>query len=83
MGKDELIIRKDLSGRLRHVEYSLSDSCGFAVLRLVNTLTEWGARYSSLLPKPEAITALPGPGGLRVISSADEEFYWTRTGGVF
>jgi DNA-binding HxlR family transcriptional regulator len=54
MERDGLIIRTDLSGRLRHVEYSLSDSGGFAVLRLINTLTEWGAQYASLLPKPEA-----------------------------
>jgi DNA-binding HxlR family transcriptional regulator len=54
MERDGLIIRTDLSGRLRHVEYSLSDSGGFAVLRLINTLTEWGAHYASLLPKPEA-----------------------------
>jgi DNA-binding HxlR family transcriptional regulator len=54
MERDGLIIRTDLSGRLRHVEYSLSDSGGLAVLRLLNALTEWGARYASLL-KPEAI----------------------------
>ena len=51
MERDGLIIRTDLSGRLRHVEYSLSDSGGFAVLQLINTLTEWGSRYASSLPK--------------------------------
>ena len=54
MERDGLIIRTDLSGRLRHVEYSLSDSGGFAVSQLINTLTEWGSQYASLLPKPEA-----------------------------
>jgi DNA-binding HxlR family transcriptional regulator len=54
MERDGLIIRTDLSGRLRHVEYSLSDSGGFAVLQLINTLTEWGSQYASSLPKPEA-----------------------------
>jgi DNA-binding HxlR family transcriptional regulator len=54
MERDGLIIRRDLSGRLRHVEYALSDSGGFAVLQLINTLTEWGSQYASLLPKPEA-----------------------------
>ena len=48
MERDGLIIRTDLSGRLRHVEYSLSDSGGFAVLQLIDTLTEWGSRYASL-----------------------------------
>jgi len=52
MERDRLIIRTDLSGRLRHVEYSLSDSGGLAVLRLINALTEWGSQYASLLPKP-------------------------------
>jgi DNA-binding HxlR family transcriptional regulator len=46
MERDGLIIRTDLSGRLRHVEYSLSDSGGFAVLQLMNTLTEWSSRYA-------------------------------------
>ncbi len=54
MERDGLIIRTDLSGRLRHVEYSLSDSGGFAVLQLISTLTKWGSQYASLLPKPEA-----------------------------
>jgi DNA-binding HxlR family transcriptional regulator len=73
MERDGLIIRTDLSGRLRHVEYSLSDSGGFAVLRLINTLTEWGSQYASLLPNPKLPAALPGHGGLRVISSWDKE----------
>jgi DNA-binding HxlR family transcriptional regulator len=54
MERDGLIIRTDLSGRLRHVEYSLSNSGGVAVLQLINTLTEWGSQYASLLSKPEA-----------------------------
>jgi DNA-binding HxlR family transcriptional regulator len=57
MERDGLIIRTDLSGRLKHVEYSLSDSGGFAVLRLINTLTEWGSRYASLLPRPNATSS--------------------------
>jgi DNA-binding HxlR family transcriptional regulator len=39
--RDGLVVRTDLSGRLRRVEYSLSDSLGFAVLRLIDTLAEW------------------------------------------
>ena len=60
MERDGLIIRTDLSGRLRHVEYSLSDSAGFAVLQLINTLIEWGSQYASLLPKPEATGSASG-----------------------
>ena len=42
MEEDGLIIRTDLSARLRHVEYSLEDSLGVAVLHLFYTLFEWG-----------------------------------------
>jgi DNA-binding HxlR family transcriptional regulator len=45
MEKDGLVVRKDLSGRLRHVQYSLSDSMGLAVMDLISTLTEWGREY--------------------------------------
>ena len=60
MERDGLIIRTDLSGRLRHVEYSLSEPGGFAVLQLINTLTEWGSLYGSLLPKPAATCSSSG-----------------------
>jgi DNA-binding HxlR family transcriptional regulator len=43
--KDGLVIRTDLSGRVRHVEYSLSHSLGFAALHLIGTLAEWGREY--------------------------------------
>jgi DNA-binding HxlR family transcriptional regulator len=46
MERDGLIVRTDLSGRIKHVEYSLSGSRGFAVLQLINVLTEWGSIYA-------------------------------------
>ena len=60
MERDGLIVRTDLSGRLRRVEYSLSDSRGNAVLQLINALTEWSSRYGSSLPKPEATCSSSG-----------------------
>jgi DNA-binding HxlR family transcriptional regulator len=45
MEKDGLVIRKDLSGRLLHVEYFLSESMGFAALHLISTLTKWSKEY--------------------------------------
>ena len=54
--RDGLIARRDLSGRVRHVEYFLSDSRGCAVLQLINALTEWGSLYASSLPRSEAIS---------------------------
>jgi DNA-binding HxlR family transcriptional regulator len=60
MERDRLIIRTDLSGRIRHVEYSLSDSGGFAVSQLINVLTEWGSRYASSLQNRETVGSFSG-----------------------
>ena len=43
--KDRLVIRTDLSGRVRHIEYSLSHSLGFAALHLIGTPAGWGREY--------------------------------------
>jgi DNA-binding HxlR family transcriptional regulator len=59
MEGDGLIVRTDLSGRLRHVEYSLADSMGVAVLRLIHTLTEWASEHAPALPMQEAVQSLP------------------------
>jgi DNA-binding HxlR family transcriptional regulator len=46
MEQDGIVVRSDLSGRRRHVEYSLETSLGAAVLHLIGTLTEWGSQYA-------------------------------------
>ena len=66
MEKDGLVVRKDLSGRLRHVQYSLSDSMGFAVLDLISTLMEWGREYLPYEPNRAGVASAPRP--------ADSEF---------
>lgn len=43
--RDGLVIRKDLSNRVLHVEYSLSDSGGLAVLRLISMLRDWSNEH--------------------------------------
>jgi DNA-binding HxlR family transcriptional regulator len=53
MERDGLIVRTDLSSRLRHVEYSLSNARGFAVLQLISTLGKWSTQYASPKPTPE------------------------------
>lgn len=45
MEQDGLVVRNDFSGKLRHVEYSLSHSLGFAALRLISTLATWGREH--------------------------------------
>jgi DNA-binding HxlR family transcriptional regulator len=61
MEKDGLVVRKDLSGRLRHVQYSLSDSMGFAVLDLISTLTEWGREHLPYEPNRAGAGSAPRP----------------------
>jgi DNA-binding HxlR family transcriptional regulator len=46
MEDDGIIVRSDLSDRRLHVEYSLGTSLGAAVLRLIDTLAEWGAQHA-------------------------------------
>ena len=52
MEKDGLVVRTDLSTKLLRVEYSLSDSLGFAALCLIDVVTQWSTQYvMSLAPK--------------------------------
>ena len=46
MERDGLIVRTDLSGKVPHVEYSLSNSHGRSVLNLIDSLAQWGMRHS-------------------------------------
>lgn len=45
MERDRLIVRSDLSGRVPHVQYSLLESRGIAISRLLDFLATWGAEY--------------------------------------
>jgi len=46
MERDGLIIRSDLVGKVPHVEYSLSNSLGLAVVNLIDFLVEWSVHHS-------------------------------------
>ncbi|MGA2351606.1 MAG: helix-turn-helix domain-containing protein [Terracidiphilus sp.] len=59
MEEDGLVIRTDLSARLRHVEYSLERSLGVAVLHLISTLTEWGSQHAPTLAEREPLQNWP------------------------
>jgi DNA-binding HxlR family transcriptional regulator len=50
MERDGLVLRTDLSHRLRHVEYSLSQKRGFATLQLVNLLARWVTQQALWTP---------------------------------
>ena len=47
MEQDGLIVRTDMSGKVPHVEYTLSEPCGRAVSRLLDCLARWGTEYLS------------------------------------
>ena len=48
------------------MQYSLSDSMGFAVLDLISTLTQWGREYLPYEPNRAGVGSAPRP--------ADSEF---------
>lgn len=43
MESDGLVTRTELSGRIPHVEYALTNSLGTSVLRLIQTIVLWGS----------------------------------------
>jgi DNA-binding HxlR family transcriptional regulator len=45
MEEDGLVVRRDLSDKVLHVEYSLSASRGVAILYLVKTLRSWSKEH--------------------------------------
>ena len=58
MEDDGLVVRSDLSAKMRHVEYSLSTPLGFAALRLIVTLAEWGTVHAAISSPEKRATAL-------------------------
>jgi DNA-binding HxlR family transcriptional regulator len=47
MERDELVTRTDMSGKLPHVEYSLTNPLGLAAVRLLGILAQWATDYRS------------------------------------
>jgi DNA-binding HxlR family transcriptional regulator len=45
MERDGLVVRKNLSGRVLHVEYSLSESGGYATVHLISMLQDWSNEH--------------------------------------
>ena len=58
MEEDGLVVRSDLRAKMRHVEYSLSTPLGFAALRLIVTLAEWGTVHAAISSPEKRATAL-------------------------
>jgi DNA-binding HxlR family transcriptional regulator len=89
MERDGLIIRTDLSGRLRHVEYSLSDSGWGCCIAAHQHSDRMGLAIWIIAAQARSYLQLVRVhsfwiAGLRVFPSADrKQIYWTRTDGTF
>jgi DNA-binding HxlR family transcriptional regulator len=46
MEKDGIIVRTDLSGKIKHVEYAISAPLGIDVMNLLGLLSDWGSRHA-------------------------------------
>jgi DNA-binding HxlR family transcriptional regulator len=44
--KDGIIVRTDLSGKIKHVEYAVAAPLGVAVMNLLGLLSEWGNQHA-------------------------------------
>lgn|GEM_PF-3439275 len=64
------IVRTDLSGRIKHVEYAISAPLGTAVMNLLGLLSDWGSRHTQAVP-PEERT--PTAAKRRLGASAERE----------
>lgn len=42
---DGIVVRTDLSGKIKHVEYTISAPLGVALMNLVGFLSDWGIRH--------------------------------------
>jgi len=78
--KDGIIVRTDLSGKIKQVEYTVAAPLGVAVMNLLGLLSDWGSRHARamalhdgtrtgatrVLPMPakSEITAQTAPSGL-------------------
>jgi len=47
---DGIIVRTDLSEKIKHVEYTISAPIGLAVVNLVGVLSDWGIRHAQAAP---------------------------------
>lgn len=54
---DGIIVRTDLSGNIKHVEYTLSAPLGVAVANLVGFLSDWGSRYAQTSSADKALAS--------------------------
>ena len=50
--RDRIIVRTDFSGKIKHVEYTMSAPLGLAVVNLLGLLSDWGLRYAPAMAVP-------------------------------
>jgi DNA-binding HxlR family transcriptional regulator len=49
---DGIIVRTDFSGKIKHVEYTISVPLGKALVNLLTLLSDWGLRYAPAMAVP-------------------------------
>ncbi len=59
MEEDGLVVRSDRSTKVRHVEYSLSESLGLPALHLIGTLAQWSKEHRPASSTKEGVTGAP------------------------
>jgi DNA-binding HxlR family transcriptional regulator len=59
MEEDGLVVRSDRSTKVRHVEYSLSESLGLPALHLIDTLAQWSREHKPASSAKEGPTGSP------------------------
>lgn len=69
--KDGIIVRTDLSGRIKCVEYTIATPLGKAVVNLLRLLSDWGLRN---------VPATVPPPGTRVFRESIEWSTLTKNG---
>lgn len=59
MAKDGLIVRTNLGGKVPHVEHSLTNPLGCAVLRLLDVMAEWSTQNLPSGAVRQCLSSLP------------------------
>ena len=68
--KDGIIVRTDLSGKIKRVEYTISAPLGNTLLNLIALLSDWGIRYVPTMTLEGRKRTRANP-GLEIAAKAD------------
>jgi DNA-binding HxlR family transcriptional regulator len=76
--KDGIIDRTDLSGKIKHVEYTISAPLGVAVVNLLGSLSDWGMQHAPAMAlgrtRIGATPVLPMPAKSEILAASSVLF---------